>query len=66
MYDMLTQGIAPFSATTPEAALAAVYARGENDEFVQPTLVMAAPIADGDAVIFINPRRPGTPDDSRR
>ena len=55
VYDMLTQGIAPFTAATPEAALAAAYARGENDEFVQPTLVgAAAPIADGDAVIFIN------------
>ncbi len=36
-------------------ALNAAYARGENDEFVVPTLVNGgAPIQDGDAVIFMN------------
>jgi len=36
-------------------ALEAAYARGENDEFVRPTLIGGgAPIADGDAVVFMN------------
>lgn len=37
------------------AALAAAYARGENDEFVKPTVIGAgAAVADGDAVVFMN------------
>ena len=37
------------------AALDAAYARGENDEFVQPsTIDGGCPIADGDAVVFMN------------
>src|SRR5690606_5878418 len=37
------------------AALAAAYGRGENDEFVQPTLVGGgARVEDGDAVVFMN------------
>ena len=36
-------------------ALEAAYARGENDEFVRPSLIGGgAPIADGDAVVFMN------------
>jgi len=54
-YDMLTQGIAPFSAPTAQAALDAAYARDENDEFVQATIVGApAAMQDGDAVVFMN------------
>ena len=42
-------------AVSALAALEAAYARDENDEFVQPTVIDgAAPIADGDAVIFMN------------
>ncbi len=42
-------------ASDAQAALAAAYARDENDEFVQPTVLDgAAPIADGDAVVFMN------------
>lgn len=42
-------------AATAEAALAAAYARGENDEFVLPTVIDGAkPIADGDALVFMN------------
>lgn len=42
-------------AQTAAQALSAAYARGENDEFVQPTVIDgAAPLADGDSVIFIN------------
>ena len=37
------------------AALDAAYARGENDEFVLPTVIGAgAKIVDGDAVVFMN------------
>ena len=37
------------------AALQAAYARGENDEFVQPTVIDGgAPMQDGDAVVFMN------------
>src|SRR5690606_30469728 len=37
------------------AALQAAYARDENDEFVKPTaLAGAQPIADGDAIVFMN------------
>jgi 2,3-bisphosphoglycerate-independent phosphoglycerate mutase len=54
-YDMLTQGVAPFSATTPQAALEAAYTRGENDEFVQATLVgKPAAMQDGDVAVFMN------------
>ncbi|MDQ3495766.1 MAG: 2,3-bisphosphoglycerate-independent phosphoglycerate mutase [Pseudomonadota bacterium] len=41
----------------PEAlgALTAAYARGENDEFVLPTVIAgASPMRDGDAVVFMN------------
>ncbi|MCD9028057.1 2,3-bisphosphoglycerate-independent phosphoglycerate mutase [Luteimonas sp. BDR2-5] len=37
------------------AALQAAYARGENDEFVTPTVIDgSAPMADGDAVVYMN------------
>jgi 2,3-bisphosphoglycerate-independent phosphoglycerate mutase len=55
-YAMLTGGEAHHAATASEA-LAAAYARDENDEFVLPTVVgQARPVADGDAVIFFNCR----------
>jgi 2,3-bisphosphoglycerate-independent phosphoglycerate mutase len=42
-------------AATAEEAIAAAYARGESDEFIQPTLVGSAPpMADGDAVVHLN------------
>jgi len=55
-YAMLTEGRAPFQFDDVESALAAAYDRGEDDEFVQATLVGGhdAPIADGDAVVFMN------------
>lgn len=55
-YEMLTEGRAPFQFDDVESALAAAYDRGEDDEFVQATLVGGddAPIADGDAVVFMN------------
>jgi len=37
------------------AALQAAYARDENDEFVKPTAIAGAtPMADGDAIVFMN------------
>ena len=58
-YGLLTGGAVQHRAADPLAALRAAYARGESDEFVQPTLIQAAgepggTIADGDAVIFMN------------
>jgi 2,3-bisphosphoglycerate-independent phosphoglycerate mutase len=38
-YDLLTAGKAEFRSATVEDALAAAYARGEDDEFVKATLV---------------------------
>jgi len=43
------------SAPDAEAAVQAAYDRGETDEFVEPSVVEgAAPIGDGDAVLFAN------------
>ncbi len=54
-YDLLTSGKADYQADTALAGLEQAYDRGENDEFVKPTLIgQAQPIADGDAVIFMN------------
>ena len=54
-YDLLTQGKAPYQAADALAALEQAYARGENDEFVQATAIApAAPMRDGDAVVFMN------------
>ena len=46
-------------AESAQAALEAAYARGETDEFVQPTVLQengepVGPIRDGDAVVFFN------------
>jgi 2,3-bisphosphoglycerate-independent phosphoglycerate mutase len=54
-YSMLAAGEAPHAAPTAAAAIEEAYARGENDEFVLPTIVgQARPVRDGDAVIFFN------------
>jgi 2,3-bisphosphoglycerate-independent phosphoglycerate mutase len=54
-YDLLAHGDAPFSAPTGEQAVADAYARGETDEFIQPTLVDGgAQIRPGDSVIAFN------------
>ncbi len=55
-YDALVHGEG-FYAADAAAALAAGYARGENDEFVRPTVVApdpAARVADGDVCLFFN------------
>ncbi len=54
-YDMLTQGKAPFNAASAAEALELAYARGENDEFVQASIIGAqAAMQDGDVVVFMN------------
>ncbi|MGL5292889.1 MAG: 2,3-bisphosphoglycerate-independent phosphoglycerate mutase, partial [Aeromonas sp.] len=54
-YDLMTQGKGEFTAESATEALAAGYARGENDEFVKATRIgEAAPMEDGDALIFMN------------
>jgi 2,3-bisphosphoglycerate-independent phosphoglycerate mutase len=58
-YNMLVRGEAPFHAGTAVAALDQAYARGENDEFVQPTCIhdegqLPVRINDGDAIVFMN------------
>ncbi len=54
-YDLLAHGISGHSASDARAAVDAAYARGEDDEFVLPTIVGAPrPIEDGDAFVFFN------------
>ncbi|MEO8486245.1 MAG: 2,3-bisphosphoglycerate-independent phosphoglycerate mutase [Betaproteobacteria bacterium] len=58
-YAALVDGRAPFTARSARAALDAAYARGETDEFVQATAILdadgrAAPMDDGDVVVFMN------------
>lgn len=54
-YDLLTQGKAPFSAATAVTGLQQAYAREENDEFVQATLIgEKAGMQDGDVAVFMN------------
>jgi 2,3-bisphosphoglycerate-independent phosphoglycerate mutase len=54
-YALLARGEAAYREASASAALASAYARGENDEFVLPTIVGdPKPVVDGDAVIFFN------------
>lgn len=54
-YKLFTQADSQYTADTAVAGLDAAYARDENDEFVKATVIgEAAPISDGDAVIFMN------------
>jgi 2,3-bisphosphoglycerate-independent phosphoglycerate mutase len=58
-YDLLTDGRAPFQAATALDALRDAYARGENDEFVKATAIVAAggtpaQMKDGDVCVFMN------------
>jgi 2,3-bisphosphoglycerate-independent phosphoglycerate mutase len=54
-YAMLARSEGAHREASATAALEAAYARGENDEFVLPTIVgEPMPVADGDAVIFFN------------
>ncbi len=54
-YDALVHGRAPFAAAGAAQAVEQAYARGETDEFIEPTLVGAeARIRPGDSVIAFN------------
>ena len=54
-WDAMVDARSDHHAVSGVAALEAAYARGENDEFVLPTVIDGAqPMADGDAVVFMN------------
>ncbi len=58
-YNLLVRGEAPFHAADPVEGLEQAYARGEGDEFVQPTSIHAegelpVHIDDGDGMVFMN------------
>ena len=54
-WDAIVDARAEQRAPDALAALSAAYARGENDEFVLPTVLDGAtPVRDGDAVVFMN------------
>jgi 2,3-bisphosphoglycerate-independent phosphoglycerate mutase len=46
---------APYHSESPHDALQAAYVRGENDEFVKPTVIGAgAKVLDDDVIVFMN------------
>ena len=54
-YDLITGAVAAFTAPDAQTALQMAYERDETDEFVQGTRIgEAAPIQDGDSVVFMN------------
>ena len=54
-YRAITDSESEFSEASAREALHAAYERGENDEFVKPTVIGdAGGVKDGDVVIFIN------------
>ena len=54
-YDAIVSREAPHAAESAVAAAREAHARGETDEFIEPTLVAGGPpLDDGDAVIFFN------------
>ena len=54
-YDAIVDREAPYTAATAVDAAREAYARGETDEFIEPTLVEGGePLRDGDAVVFFN------------
>jgi 2,3-bisphosphoglycerate-independent phosphoglycerate mutase len=54
-YQLLCEGTAEFTAETAVDGLMQAYAREETDEFVAATRIGdAAPIEDGDAIVFMN------------
>jgi 2,3-bisphosphoglycerate-independent phosphoglycerate mutase len=60
-YELMTLGEASYFAPDALTALEMAYARGESDEFVQPTLILPegekpVRIEDGDVVVFMNYR----------
>jgi 2,3-bisphosphoglycerate-independent phosphoglycerate mutase len=54
-WNAIADARSPLHAPDALAALDAAYARGENDEFVQPTVIgEGARVAAGDAIVFMN------------
>lgn len=54
-FEAMADARSPFDHADGLAALQAAYARGENDEFVQPgTIAGGMRIEDGDAIVFLN------------
>ena len=58
-YELLARGKAEFSATNALEGLELAYARGESDEFVKPTAIVASgmqaiAMQDGDVIVFMN------------
>jgi 2,3-bisphosphoglycerate-independent phosphoglycerate mutase len=58
-YRAIVGGVSPVGAADAPAAVAAAYARGESDEFIQPTVLDAVRgrgplVRKGDAVVFWN------------
>jgi 2,3-bisphosphoglycerate-independent phosphoglycerate mutase len=54
-YHLVTQGESLYGSESTADALAAAYAREENDEFVSPTKIgSTVEMADGDTVLFMN------------
>ena len=54
-YDAIVDREAPQTAATAVDAAREAHARGETDEFIEPTLVEGGePLCDGDAVVFFN------------
>ena len=54
-YDLLANGRADLRASDARIALRDAYARGEDDEFVLPTMIARPrPVEDGDAFVFFN------------
>lgn len=54
-YDAIVEREAPFEADSAVEAIEESYARGDTDEYVEPTLVSGGPaLADGDSVVFFN------------
>ncbi len=54
-WDAIVEAQAVHRAGDSRSALREAYARGENDEFVVPTVIGdGAPVRDGDAIVFMN------------
>ena len=54
-YSLLTEAKSEYTAKSALDGLENAYARDENDEFVKATVIgEAAPMSDGDAVLFLN------------
>ncbi|MWV64178.1 2,3-bisphosphoglycerate-independent phosphoglycerate mutase [Halorubrum sp. JWXQ-INN 858] len=54
-YDAIVERDATHEAATAAGAARAAHARGETDEFIEPTLIEGGhPLSDGDAVVWFN------------